>query len=316
MVGFGAWLASLLLIIFVVGVSSFATESPFIVLGLISITAAVIIRRRLDTDFSNQAALAASLAGQGLLVFAIAEPSDDFAQAAFMALGLLNAVLLGIYPDKTHRFVSVLLITASVTTLIYIREIQFLVPFLGPLLAFTWVVAIEREAQLIGSGFAVFLGPVREGLLISSFGCLALSTIYVLPELAEELSFYPRPWISTLLLGVMLLRAVQSILPGVFPDASSTTRSAIYALTTIVIATVWLAPGIVLALLVMAVANQHGHAWARSAGIAFLAVFLATYFYAIEIGMVLKSATLIATGIAALMCRWLLLRFVARDRNA
>lgn len=316
MIGFGAWLASLLLIVFVVGVSSFATESPFIVLGLLSIAAALIVRWRTDSDFPKQAALAASLAGQGLLVFAIAELSDDFTQSPFLALALVNAVLLGLYPDRTHRFFSVLLIVGSLTILLYAWEAQFAMPLLGPLLALGWVFALEHETTLSEIGFGEFVSPVREGLLISAFGCLSLSTMYVLPELADDFAFYPRPWISTLLLGGVLLRAVHSIMPCVFPDAPAATRIVIYALTVTVLATVWTAPGIVLALLVIAFASLHGHNWARGAGIAFLATFIATYFYGSEIGMLAKSASLIAAGVVLLVCRWLLLRVVADDAHA
>ena len=47
------------------------------------------------------------------------------------------------------------------------------------------------------------------------------------------------------------------------------------------------------------------------AGIAFLVVFIATYFYGIEVSMLTKSITLVATGAAVLAARWLLLKVTA-----
>jgi uncharacterized membrane protein len=47
------------------------------------------------------------------------------------------------------------------------------------------------------------------------------------------------------------------------------------------------------------------------AGIAFLVVFIATYFYGIQLSMLTKSVSLVATGVAVLTARWLLLKVMA-----
>ena len=79
MVGFGAWLASLLLIGFVASIG-FVAEGAFIVIGLGMIVAAVTVRKRFDSDFMVQSTLAVSLAGQGLFAFGISQfqVSGDF----------------------------------------------------------------------------------------------------------------------------------------------------------------------------------------------------------------------------------------------
>ena len=61
-----------------------------------------------------------------------------------------------------------------------------------------------------------------------------------------------------------------------------------------------------------AAAGQHTFA---GAGIAFLAVFVTAYFYGMETTLLTKSITLVATGAAVLVARWILLLFV-RDRHA
>jgi len=80
-----------------------------------------------------------------------------------------------------------------------------------------------------------------------------------------------------------------------------------YVATTLVVAAAWPAPGMILSLLVIVVASAHGLAVYRNAGIGFLAVFTVAFFYGIDVGMLVKSASLIATGIVVLACRWLLL---------
>ncbi len=48
------------------------------------------------------------------------------------------------------------------------------------------------------------------------------------------------------------------------------------------------------------------------AGLTFLALFTGAYFYGIELSMLMKSATLIATGAVILVSRWCLL-YLSRD---
>jgi hypothetical protein len=154
------------------------------------------------------------------------------------------------------------------------------------------------------------LMPIRAGVLISAFGCLMLSTIYVLPELVGDYQFYPRPWISSLLFGALLLYAESRIVGSIYGDAAGARRIAVYALTVIVVLAALPAPGLILSLFVIVISSVHGNSLYRGAGIAFVAVFTAAYFYGIDVGMLVKSASLAGTGIVVLVCRWLFLRSV------
>ena len=71
--------------------------------------------------------------------------------------------------------------------------------------------------------------------------------------------------------------------------------------------------GRLLALLVIAVGMAHGDRAYAGAGIVFLAVFTAAFFSGIDIGMLMKSGALIATGLVTLLARWL---FVHATRQA
>ena len=79
MVGFGAWLASLLLIGFV-GSIGFAADIGFVIVGVLFLGGAIFARMKSANDFVVQCALASSLAGQAVFAYGIVEVSggNDF----------------------------------------------------------------------------------------------------------------------------------------------------------------------------------------------------------------------------------------------
>jgi hypothetical protein len=314
MVGYGAWLASLLLISAIVGMSLATTGGGYVVLGLIFISVSILIRRTLKSDFTRQAALATSMAGQGMLAGGIAFAGEmEGFDSALLSVIVTNAVLLGAYPDKTHRYLSVLFIVGSVVGLIYYHEAQVILPLLGPLLALGVVIFMRDEASYVSRGLDEIMVPVTAGMLMSALGCLLLSTLYIIPEIAEEFAFYPRPWISTLLFGALLLHVQREIWAEMFGNPSGGAALAAYGMTTVVILAALPAPGLILALLVMALGLVHRNRLCAGTGVAYLAVFTGTYFYGIDLTMLTKSVTLVATGLAILLARGLLISYVDRS---
>jgi len=283
------------------------------VLGLASMAGAGAARYRFDGDFATQMALAVSLAGQGLFIVGLFESQvfDDF-ELVLWSLIVINAILGVFFPDKTHRFLSVALIVGPATILLYVREVHDLLAVFGPALAALYMWLLAKEPAFVAQGLHDAVTPIRAGVLFSAFGVTMMSTIYVLPQFAQDdFQFYPRPWLSTVLYGAMLLLAERRVLAGVFGGATGVFAMGVYISTAIVVAAAWPAPGMILSLLVIVIASVHGLAVYRGAGIAFLAVFTAAFFYGIDVGMLVKSASLIATGIIVLACRWLFLHTVA-----
>ncbi|MDN5782398.1 MAG: DUF4401 domain-containing protein, partial [Luteimonas sp.] len=204
MVGIGAWLASLLLIGFVASMSVLADGT--LLVGLVLIAGAVALRRQFDNDFAVQAALAASIAGQALLAWGIADQGPgDSAELLCTVIIAVSAVLFFINPDRIHRVLSMLFAASALVVLLYVQELNALVPVLGPGFAAALVLLCRNRAALTAAGHGHFVRPLEAGLMLSAFGCLLLSTVYLLPELDWEFMFYPRPWLSTVLLGALLL---------------------------------------------------------------------------------------------------------------
>ena len=123
-----------------------------------------------------------------------------------------------------------------------------------------------------------------------------------------DFRFYPQPWISTVLLGALLLYVGGRTFARIPGEEDRRTLPLVYLLLAAVIAAAWVAPGLLLALIVIMVGAAAGHRSVAGVGIAFLAVFVAAYFYGIEITLLQKSVTLIGSGVVILVARWLLQR--------
>ena len=315
MVGFGAWLASLLLIGFVSSMGV-AIDGGLTVFGLLFLAGAIYLRKVSANDFAVQCALAAGLAGQALIVIGVMEVIDwDEPKLGLWLVAAINLVLFVVFPDRIYRVLSIVLAVGALVSLLYVQEWNALVPFCGPLLAIGLVTVTLNGAKLLAGKNAVYLRPLQSGLMLSAFGCLMASTVYVLPELGGSFQFYPRPWISTVLLGPMLLYVISIAWKTIYADAPPVTRQLVFALAVIFTASSWLAPGLVLSLIVLLLGAHTSHRTLIGAGIAFLVVFLGAYFYGIQLTMLQKSVTLATSGIAVLVARWVLLRFIPAEER-
>ncbi|MBT8122303.1 MAG: DUF4401 domain-containing protein [Gammaproteobacteria bacterium] len=309
MVGFGAWLASLLLIGFIAGFS-IAMEGGYAIIGILFITGAVFFRHQSNSDFVVQSSLAVSLAGQALFAWGFTDVTGNEVKGFLAAVASMSLLLFFILPDRIHRVLMVLFFTGSLIGLTYAWDWNALVPLYGPVFAALLVYLYQQRGVLLASRFGKLVQPLVNGLLLSAFGALLLSTIYVLPELGDELNYYPRPWISTIGLGVLFLYMGSLVWPELVSDAGKPAMVLLYALMLAVIAGAWNAPGLLLAMIVVMLGASAGHRTFIGAGIAFLAVFIAAYFYGIEMTMLTKSITLVATGSVVLLARWLILKVV------
>jgi len=313
MVGFGAWISSLLLVGFVAGLSASA-GSGFLIFGAVFIGGAVVLRRLSGNDFSVQMALAISLAGQGLMAMGLVDLVEwKDPDAVLAAVCLMSLVLFLIFPDRLHRILMVVLALGSFVALLYFQNLGSVVPFVGPACAAACVVLSKRAAAWYASGRGEFVRPLQTGLMLSAFVCLLLSAVYILPELADalDLQVYPRPWISTLLLGALLLYTGADLWRRLGSGGGQLGTPLVYGLVLVVIAASWWAPGLLLALVVIVLGASTGNSVVTWAGISFLILFLSAFFYAIETSMLVKSMTLVATGCAVLLARHGLLKLPA-----
>jgi hypothetical protein len=313
MIGFGAWLASLMLISFIFGLTM-TFEGGYLVIGGLMVLAGCYVRRNNESDFLVQASLATALSGQALFAYGVSELFSHNVESRELLLitFFTSAFVFWIVPDRTLRVLETLFMTTTLVILLYIWDLNALIPVIGPALAAAMVYLYETEARWIVRFRGEQARAAMTGLMLSAFGCLLLSTVYLLPELGRDLDIYPRPWLSTLLLGSLLIYLSGRLWRSVFAEKLMGIYAG-YALMHVVILAAWANPGLILALIVIILGASSKSRALTGAGIGFLIVFTAMYFYGIEVSLLTKSITLVTTGSVILFARWLILQLAGKE---
>src|SRR5690606_23828335 len=97
-----------------------------------------------------------------------------------------------------------------------------------PALVAGLVLVGRQRYALTEAGGGALVRPLENGLMLAAFGSVLFSTVYLLPA-AGQFEFYPRPWISTLLLGALFLYVGGSALRPLAEAAGGAGRFFLYA---------------------------------------------------------------------------------------
>lgn len=311
LVGMCAWIAALLFIAALSGAGLLISEASPIILGLlfciIGVGASWAIRRLeygLVVIFVGQVALASSLAGQVMFIGGIGAITDSVTIAAVTAI-ILEAILIAVYPNDLHRFISTLVTGAAVSILAYELEVQEVLPLVVILMAGAITAIWLQEAQLIARGLTLYR-PVSYGLTLVMFGILCL-------RIAEQNQFGMNPVITWWVAGIGLFLLTGGLVGYLVwyhnPKLNSMVVLAWAGLSAVVLAGLaWQAVGIVAALLMLGLGVHRTSLILQGLGVAFLVVFVNYYYYNLDYTLLTKSLILLATGAALFGVRWVLLK--------
>ena len=315
MVGFSAWLASWMLIGFVVGAAVVESEQATLMLGVVLVVGAVVARCVSDNDFMTQMALAVSLAGEGLVVFAMSRISDSF-EATMFSFIVMETLLVAFYPDVVHRFLSSASIIMAFSALLYKWEAQSFIHVIVVAGAAGFLLLLIKENQFLARGQGKLILPVKWGVLFGQLSILMLSTIYVIPEIAEHMNIFPHPWISTLGLGAILLYLVMRSIKEETFVLTQSGKAIIYGVCVLAVLAASMAPGLIMALILLLTGFARADRVLTGVAIGFFAIFLAAFFYGIEVTLLMKSVLLVATGLVLLAARFAMKHYFAYSQGA
>src|SRR5687767_6004031 len=167
-VGVAAWAATAFLLSFLFGVRILEHDVTRIVVGILLVVAALAVRRTASAEFMRQAAVAMSLAGQGLIIVGTGELTDSPVLAGTLGT-VMAGVMIVLMPDRVHRFLCTLI--AAGCSVVALRELErgyaLEIVAIGLVLAsaVVWRIGVrERSATT-----AEMLEPVGYGLLVALF---------------------------------------------------------------------------------------------------------------------------------------------------
>jgi Domain of unknown function (DUF4401) len=312
MIAFGAWVASLFLMAFIGGIGAifFSNESGLIVIALLTLAGVTLLRRRSSVEFVQHLLLAFSLGAQILLAFGLAVTFRN-ASIVMLCLICIQGALILYYPDRLLQFLTVMAIVAELVFLIFDAKHYLYLHGLIVLLAVSAVWLAQIESRVYTGSWASLHAPIYHAVLLSLLGVMLLSTVYVIPDW-HHILYFPKSWIATLTMGVVLLYMVQRLLRRSTYPVRQAIQLFVYAGTLGFILLSWRAPGLVTALLVMLLGFHYANRFVIGMAIAFFGIFLTAFFYGIEVSLLHKSYTLMGTG-ALLLLGWYLLHLQRRE---
>lgn len=298
--GAGAWLATGMFLLFAAMTRLFELDAALIVLGLMLVGGAVALRRSASVEFLVQLALAFSFTGQTLFAVGMAETVDASEETVVASsLLILSAVLLVVYRDAVHRFLSTLVMAGCVAWLVEELNVGAAEHVAIVLVTAGALVAWERPAALRGV-WAELQAPLAHGAITAVL-------IATTPQLFGYLS--EGTWISAAGFTVAALWIERAVFRELGIGARARPALLAYGATVLLGGITVVAIGLQAALLAMLLAFHRRSPVLFAQGAALFVAFTTKFYMDLHLTLLEKSAVLaLSGGLFLAAWRWFLPR--------
>ena len=312
LLGFSGWLAAIFILGFIgVGFDFiFKDKSLAALVGIAMIGGAFILLRISKNEFVEHLGLAASLAGQALLVYAMFEfAGHKDILAVWILLTLLQIILVVLMPNYVHRVFSSFI--AAIAFSMAFTEIKM--PYWGSgivmfIAAICWLKEFKypvhmEKIRAAGYGFTMALILLKGVALFGSriFG-------YHLSE--KESEFWTYPWFGEIIIGVVTIYVVWSLLKR-YGCILQERTTLVFLIAAILLCVVSLkVQGITVGIVIMILGFSASNRVLLGLGIVSLLFYISTYYYLLDITLLHKSLILLVAGLVLLTLRWFMLRLI------
>lgn len=316
-IGFGAWVASCLLLSALSIAGLLTAAGPALVIGVGLVAAAIVLSRLPQASvFTRQLALALGAAGNLMLLVQVGEwlSSDNNLLAVAFVQMVVCAVVYPLFRSAGYRLIAPLAIAGLLVSWLYFEHHMNLLH-----------VVVAAEMLLVG---ALFLRP----RLSATLEPLAIASVIALPLTVLTIQFcaavgvgqggwlggmdlreYQTPlWPSSIVLGLGLIVLYLQVGGGDGRRLLGERWFRCAAAGTLVLA-VFTTPGVLVALGLLVLGFSRDEKRITLLGWVFLGVFLVLYYYALDVTLAYKSVVLIGSGMLALAARWGLRRWSKRE---
>ena len=307
------WLASL----FILGFLGLALESVVReagaawVVGLICVACAYGLFRLAGNDFVEHLGLAVSLAGQLLIAWALSQTWDfDLNSLFWAALCVLQLALAIAMPNFIHRVVTMGFACLAFGVATYMSSVLASpagVPLLVLVVLWLNEFRVPRWARVVQAlGYGLALGVV----VITLFQSLGWADD-IWPGRIPRLTSWVDNGIALLALVLLLVAIFQRVDWQVDTQVITLAFFASMGVGLLSLEVIGLVPAVVLLVLGFVVSNR----LLMGLGIAASLLAVSSYYYWLDVTLLIKAVTLFSLGIVLLLVRWALVRWLGREVN-
>lgn len=302
--GLTGWFAAWFLLgsVFAVFHDFMRQESVALVIGVLFIVGAYLVYKLKDSDFIGQFALAMSLTGQSLCVFAWHDLLKD-STSAWWLMFIMGASLAWLMPSFIHRFLSVSLAVWSLVMLCVSWPIVWLMPAL--------VVGAVTFIWLTESRWLIYSERVRPIAYALTFAALNMHSMTLLSphelgsmnrhyQMASGRFFIP---LNEVLLAAVFVVMVIALLQRyrVAFNSKQGVVALVAAVGVALLSQEMMGLAVAWSFILLGFANSNKILLAIGASTFWL--YLARYYYMLDMTLLNKSYLLIATGLFLLLLR-------------
>jgi uncharacterized membrane protein len=311
LLAFSGWIAALFLLGFLgLGFESiFRNSTATFIIGAMMISGAFAILRIPKNEFVEHLALAASLAGQALVIFSIYKITDHNQGLFWMLVTLLQMLLAAIIPSFIHRVFSSFVAAYAFSMAMTFIGLPYLVIGMVMLLAaLCWLNEFRypqymRTIRAIGYGLVLALIQLKGTAL---FGYRTMGWLYS----HHQTELLVSPWIGELLVAAVTLFVVWNILQRYNQAMFAPVPIMALLGTLLLCAASTQIQGITVGMVIMLLGFVGVNRTLLSLGIASLLFFISCYYYFLNTTLLDKSLTLLTVGLVLLAVRWLMLHIL------
>lgn len=336
LLGLSAWLATLLLLVFVSFSNLITTEGGALVAGLVLCAAGVAVLRSDAGPFWRQCGTAMAFTGQILIVFGLSS-STSFASASFFVL-LMAAAVYALGPDVILRFLSGLLIALASAALIWrglspdlMQEdlMEAWLRFDATRATFLWLpigvigawatAVILTVSHRVGARRGHALQPLAWAFLLSVQGMVWLASGISVTELRAIWQLAPQ---TAVLIAAGALLPMAAALAVLWPRRRLLTGGVTWGvpIALLVLSLFWLpSPGVGFALAWLLLGFGLNQSRVMIFGVASLLVYLGVYYYQLELPLLQKALWLGGAAVLLFVLRaavWLVPRLMRTQTPA
>jgi uncharacterized membrane protein len=306
-VGLSGWVAACFLLGFVMvglGTILLMSESgvPLIVCGIIFCGMMIVVKRTFPTAlFVGQAALAINLAGQLLIITGVGILTENITGTAIATI-LVQIGLIFAYPDYLQRVISPLIILGALV-MILVGDYELNEAIHG--LIFLWglfaLMLHIFDTKFVTLKLSQLSQPISWGVILGLMGLLLPSTQP--PDMEEIIHYW---WLSTGGLTGLLIALVILIWFDYRNELNSV--SIVVSIIGILLLAIltWSAPGIVGACFIILMGFWRGNKILTGLAVPFLAIFIGSFYYHLDLTLLTKSLMLVGSGALAFAMRLIL----------
>lgn len=296
----GAWIAAINIISFLFLMQVFENEGVMLVAGLAIVGVSVAYTRFSKPNFITEPlVMVLNFCGQGLIlagVGIITEHVVSFCVAAFF----LQLIILAVTRNHIQRMVAVVTMPLAVFGLLWDQEAYVLIaPILGAL-ALIYAVAWANEASIIQrfksklSYFNAFAYGIPLALIL-------LNYIGDNTWIMGDITLYP--WVQSvfIIIGILVMLG-----KGLKERGLAKHLPVFLVVSTLFLAPLVMAPGVLLGLLLIIIGNLRGHLKLLVLGVLTLTYFMILFYYNMETTLLIKSVLMMASGALLIGARFAL----------